>query len=178
MARINPVPAEKATGELQDIYQNLENKMGRVLNVFSTMAHSPAVLKGFLNLSESANQTSLTPQLKEEIALVVAQTNNCRYCLSAHSQLAKGAGILQDDILQARLGQSKDQKTQSILAFSKKVVEKRANVSDQDVQELKNAGVSEQEMVEIILLIVVNLFTNYFNIITDPEVDFPAAPTI
>lgn len=178
MARLNPITPEKANGETKQIYANLQKKMGKVINIFQHMGNSPAALKGFLALSEAAEHTSLSPQIREEIALVVGQTNQCQYCLSAHTFLGGKAGLSQDLILKARKGESPDPKTQAILQFVKSAVEKRGNVSDQEVAKLKAAGVSEAEIAEIVMLITVNIFTNYFNLIAGTPVDFPEAPKL
>lgn len=178
MTRIQPASPEKAQPAVQEIYKALEKKLGKVPNIFLNMGNSPAVLKGFLGLSDAAGQTSLNPKVREEIALIVGQTNQCKYCLSAHIAMAKGVGINDQEILQARKAMSQDPKTQAILAFAKTVVEKRGNVTDQDVSTLKSKGVTDQEIVEIIMIIALNMFTNYFNHITDPKIDFPVAPKL
>lgn len=178
MTRVKPVSVEEAEGEVKELYQSLQQNMGKVLNIFLNMGNSAATLKGFLALSNAADQTSLSPKLREQIALIVGQLNHCQYCLSAHTMLAKGKGLSDQDILKARHGESLNVKDQAILKFAKQVVENRGNVSNQDVASLKTAGVTDPELVEIILLIIVNMFTNYFNLITDPKVDFPLAPEL
>ena len=142
------------------------------------MGHSPAVLKGFLALTEAVTNTSIPQQLREQIALTVSQTNQSNYCLSAHTMISRMAGMLDKDIMFTRKAQANDPKTQAILDFAKNVVEKRGQVSDQEINKLKSAGISETEIVEIIMIIVMNMFTNYFNRIVDPAIDFPAAPKL
>lgn len=178
MTRVQPVTPEKAQPAVKEIYSSLEKKLGKVPNIFQNLGNSAAVLKGFLGFSDAVNQTSLNPKVREEIALIVGQTNQCNYCLSAHTATAKMAGIKEQDIMMARKGESQDPKTSAILHFAKTVVEKRGNVTDQDVASLKSKGVSDAELVEIIMTISVNMFTNYFNLITDPKIDFPVAPKL
>ena len=129
-------------------------------------------------MSDAAAQTSLSPKLRELIALTVGQANNCHYCLSAHTAIAQHEKIGDQEILLARKGESHDAKTQAVLAFAKHVIEKKGHVTDQEVNALKKAGVNDTEIAEIILVISLNLFTNYFNHITDPKIDFPLAPNL
>src|SRR5262249_32387864 len=131
-----------------------------------------------LQMVEMCDRTSLPKNLRQEIALVVAETNSCNYCLSAHSQIAKLFGINEQEILSARKAQSSDSKWQAILRFAKMVVEKHGQVADQEMQELKNSGVSDKELCEIMLVINLNMFTNYFNKVTNTENDFPPAPKL
>ncbi len=178
MSRVKSVSVEDAKGEVQDLYQALQKKMGKVINIFQNMGNSAVTLKGFLDLSEAANRTNLSPKLREQIALIVGQTNHCQYCLSAHTMLAKGAGMSEQEIVKARHAESQDPKNHAILKFTKQVVDNRGHVSNQDIASLKAAGVSDAELVEVILVIMVNMFTNYFNLITDPKIDFPIAPEL
>lgn len=178
MSRVAPVAPEKAKDRVKDLYETLTKKMGRVANIFQNMGNSPAVLEGYLNFSEVLNKTTLSPKLRELIALAVAEVTHCQYCLSAHTTIGGSLGLKPQEILQARQGEAAEPKTQVILQFAKKVVESKAQVTNEDVEALKLSGVSDKELVEIIMVIVFNLFTNYFNIITDPKVDFPEAPKI
>ncbi len=174
MARIQSVPKEKAQEPVKHIYEAIEKKAGKVPNIFLNMGNSAPVLQGFLSLSEAAERTSLSPKLREQIALATSESNSCGYCLAAHTMMAKGTGMTPENTIEARKGVSSDPKTQAVLSFVKKVVEKRGAISDQDFSILKNAKLTDKEIVEIILVINVNMFTNYFNHITDPAIDFPA----
>jgi uncharacterized peroxidase-related enzyme len=170
MSRVDPISPENATGEVKEIF----NSMGNVINIFRCMANSPATLKGFLELNKAASKTSLSPEVRELIALALAESNHCQYCLSAHTTAASMKLHLPDnDILNARKGVAKDPKTTAILEFVKKIADKRGNVTDSDVTSLKKIGVTDQELVEIILVTMVNMFTNYFNLIVDTKIDFP-----
>lgn len=179
MSRVTQVSPENAKNDVKSIYDNIKKNMGgKVPNIFQHMGNSPAVLKGFFGLSDAVGQTSLSPQIRSQIALAVAQANNCQYCLSAHTMIAGKEGLQSQQIIQARKGDATDSKTQAILRFAKLVVEKRGKVTDQDVTALKAAGVNDTEIVEIILVVSLNMFTNYFNHIVDTAVDFPEAPKI
>ena len=176
--RVHPVTPDKASGQVKEIYHQLEKKMGKVINIFHNMGNSLPVLQAFVALNEAASQTKWDPKAREQIALVVGQTNQCNYCLSAHTAVAHQLHISDQDILNARKGLSDSPKVGAALKFAKAVVEKRGKVTEQEVADLKAAGVDDQELTELLLLINVNLFTNYFNIATDTKVDFPLAPPL
>lgn len=178
MSRTKAATPENATGELKSIYDDIKKNMGKVPNIFQHMGNSPVALQGFLALNQALSKTSLSPKLREKIALIVAQENNCNYCLSAHTAIGKATGISDDEISDARHGKASDSKSQEILHFAKLVIDKKGHVSNDDVEKLKKAGVSDTELVEIILAIQVNLFTNYFNHINDTTIDFPLAANL
>lgn len=178
MSRIRPVPPEEASQRVKEAYAILKQKIGSLPNIFLHMGHSEPALRTYLSLSEAASHGVFPAQLREKIALTVAEANHCNYCLAAHTAIAHGLGVDNADILEARLGHSQDKKTGAILEFVKKVVEQRAQISSQEVARLKELGVTDQELVDLVALITLNIFTNYFNLIADPKVDFPPAPEI
>lgn len=176
MTRVNSVTEEKASAKIKPIYDMLHKKLGRVPNIFLNMGNAPSVLSGYLALNEAASHTALNPKIREQIALIVGQTNQCNYCLSAHSAIAGSLGLKQEEILSARKGKASTPKDQAILQFAKHMVENKGHMKDTEIAELKNAGVSDEEMLEIVMLVSLNIFTNYFNLLTDPSIDFPEIP--
>jgi alkylhydroperoxidase family enzyme len=52
-------------------------------------------------------------------------------------------------------------------------VKHRGHLPTTEVETLRAAGVTDQEIVEVIATVAVNIFTNYFNHIADTEIDFP-----
>lgn len=176
MSRIKQVEPEKATAEVKTFYNSLQSQIGRIPNIFLHMGNSPAVLQGYFALSEAASKTTFPPLLREQIALVVGETNACRYCLSAHTAIGKSAGLSDDDVFNARKGTAKDPKTTAILQFAKLIVEKRGHLSEREVEAVKQKGITDKEIAETVLLVILNTFTNYFNLVTDTKIDFPIVP--
>ncbi len=173
MARINPVSAEKTDPKAAQILKGVEKSFGLVPNGMATMANSPAVLGAYLGFGQALGGGSLSGALREQIALTVAGENSCGYCASAHTALGKGQGVADDELARNLHGDSSDAKTQSALAFSSSIVEKRGWVSDDDLKVVRDAGYTEGEIVEIIATVAATTFTNYFNHIAQTEVDFP-----
>ena len=66
-----------------------------------------------------------------------------------------------------------DPQTAAALTFALKVVENRADVSESDVNALREVGFSDEAIVEILAHVALNLFTNYLNVAFDVPVDFP-----
>lgn len=149
-----------------------------VPNMMKIMGNSPAVLEAYLNFNEDLSQGVLSTVLREQIALVVAQENSCQYCLAAHTAIGGMAGLHKNEMLYNREGHSDNHKTELALQFAKNIVGQRGLVDESKVQELRNAGYTEEEIAEIVANVCLNLFTNYFNQIAATEVDFPPAPTL
>src|SRR5207237_5180313 len=108
------------------------------------------------------------------MALGVAETNGCGYCLSAHTYIAKHVAHLSDqEIEESRRLSSADPKVDAALSFTQAVLDTRGGVSDADVEQVRAAGYSDGEIAEIIAHVALNVLTNYFNKVADTEVDFP-----
>ncbi|HSX79522.1 MAG TPA: carboxymuconolactone decarboxylase family protein, partial [Candidatus Saccharimonadia bacterium] len=118
----------------------------------------------------------INPQLREQIALALSQRNACGYCLAAHTTLSQGAGITSDVIAAARSARSGDPREQAALHFAMALVEKRGHVSTDEMNQLRAAGFDAAEVLEIIMTVIFNLFTNYVNSAVDTDVDFPVVP--
>jgi alkylhydroperoxidase family enzyme len=97
----------------------------------------------------------------------------CEYCLSAHVAIAKSIGMPDAEIEKARTERSSDPKSDAILTFVRAVVVRRADITDAYMEQLREAGVTDAEIAEIVANISLNVFTNYFNVIAKTENDFP-----
>ncbi len=177
MPRIEPVNPEQTTGKANELLSAVKSQMGSVPNIFNTLAQSPVALEAFLNFNTALGQGVLTPAVREQIALTVAGKNQCDYCASAHTLLGKGAGVDEEELARNLNGSSTDEKTNAVLTFSQKIVDQRGGISDDDFNALRNAGYSDDAIIEIIAHIAINTFTNYFNRIAQTEIDFPVVST-
>lgn len=173
MARLIAVDPAKATGKAKELLDVVKAKIGMTPNMMRTMANSPAVLEGYLGFSAALAGGSLNPKLREQIALAVAESNSCEYCLSAHTAIGKMVGLGEIEITESRKAASNDPRVNAALKFARIVVARRGEVTDDDLGYIRQAGYSDGEIAEIIANVVLNIFTNYFNHIAQTEVDFP-----
>lgn len=177
MNRLNLVTPETATGKTKELFDGINKKLGRVPNVFQLLGNSPAALEGYLKFSEALAGGVLDAKLREIIAIAVAETNVCEYCLSAHYAIGKSVGLTEAELELAREQRSENPKYHAALRFVRIMVTSRAEMNDSDLTDLKAAGFSDAEIAEVIANVSLNLYTNYFNHIAQPEVDFPKVKT-
>ncbi|MCK7614689.1 carboxymuconolactone decarboxylase family protein [Roseibium sediminicola] len=175
MTRIHlPASIDAAPTASRPLLEGVNKMLGSVPNLFRLTANSPATLEGYLGLNGALSKGSLAPQTRERIALAVAEINGCDYCLSAHTYLAKNLAKLDDaEIAANRNGTSSDPKADAAVRFAVKLVEARGRVSAADVSEVKVAGYSEAEIVEIVAHVALNTLTNYLNEAFETPIDFP-----
>jgi len=173
MSRIPAINPDNATGQARKLLQGVESTLGFAPNIMQTMANSPAVLQGYLDFSRALSKGNLSSKFREQIALAVSEVNDCQYCLAAHSAIGRSFGLSEEAIGDSRRGESPDTKETVVLAFTRKVVENRGWVEDEDVTKLRKVGFSHGDIVELIANISVVLFTNSFNHLAETEIDFP-----
>lgn len=173
MPRFNAVDPKDATGKAKELLDGVKSKIGMVPNLMRALANSPAALEGYLNFSGALSGGLLNAKLREQIALTVADANNCEYCLSAHTAIGKMVGLNEDELAASRRATSIDAKTDAALKFAHQIVIKRGEVLDSEVQAVRAAGYSDGETVEIVANVALNIFTNYFNHVAQTVVDFP-----
>lgn len=173
MPRIAPIDTVHADSAVQATLAGVKAKIGMVPNLFSTFAQSPAVLNGYLALSEALGKGMLTAKQREIIALAVAQANECSYCLSAHTLMGKGAGLSPEGIRKAREGKAESDFDGAVAGFARRVAETRGQVSDADVAAARSAGLGDAYIVEVIANVAINVLTNYTNNVALTDIDFP-----
>ncbi|MEO5615006.1 MAG: peroxidase-related enzyme [Cypionkella sp.] len=180
MSRI-ATPASIADAPLaaKPLLEAVKKQLGVVPNLFRVVSNSPAALEGYLGLSGALGKGTLAAATRERIALAVAEINGCSYCLSAHSYLGKNLAKLDAaEILANRMGHSNDPKAAAAVHFATLVTKARGHVSDDDLRAVKLAGYDDAQVVEIVLHVALNTWTNYINEVAQTVIDFPVAEAL
>ena len=173
MNRINVVNADNATVEQAELLDAIQSQLGMVPNFLKVFANSPAALKAFLGLHEIAGNGSLDLQSRERIALAMAQKNACEYCVSAHTAIGSKVGLSSAEIEANRVGSSHDDKAAVAVKFARALAEHNGAVTTAELLEVRNAGYSDAEIVEIITHVGMNILTNILAKVSRVEIDFP-----
>lgn len=78
MPLIAPLTDAQAPEAAKPVFQAVQAKLGKVLNIFRTLGHAPKVLESTLAL-DAAIKTDLDPKLRELAYLKTSQLNGCNY---------------------------------------------------------------------------------------------------
>jgi uncharacterized peroxidase-related enzyme len=174
MSNLPLIDAATATGPVAELLAVVQRRLGVVPNMTKAMANSPALLEGYIELSEALGGGALSAASRERIALAVAQANSCAYCLSAHTYLAEhAAGLSNAEIDAARKADATDPKVAALLTFATAVNDTRGAVTPDDLEAVRSAGATDEEIAETIGQVALNVLTNYFNKAAAVDVDFP-----
>lgn len=175
MSRIpTPDTIAAAPATSQPMLEAVKKQLGSVPNMFRMIANSPVALEGYLGMMGALGKGKLPSQTRERIALAIAAINGCSYCASAHSYLGKTLAKLDDAEIKAnRNGTSNDAKADAAVRFAAKVSRERGHVSEADVLAVKAAGYDDAQVIEIVMHVALNTWTNLINEVAKTDVDFP-----
>lgn len=173
MSRITVIDHDNASSEQKELLDAIQSQLGMVPNFLKVFANSPVALRAFLGLHSIANEGSLDAATRERIALALAQQNACQYCVSAHTAIGHKAGLDSAEIEANRAGTSQDAKAAAAVKFAIALAEHKGQVTTAEILEVRNAGYSESDIVEIITHVGMNLLTNIIGKASQIEIDFP-----
>jgi uncharacterized peroxidase-related enzyme len=174
MSRVPLVNASSASAQSKALLGQIQQAFGKVPAMFQAVANSPVALQKMWGGFGALSGGQLSPKLKEQLAVAIADRNRCEYCLAAHTALGRQAGASAQEMVDAQSGRSIDPQTAAALSFALKVIDRRAQIGDEDVAALRRAGFGDETIVEILAHVALNVFTNYINVALRVPVDFPA----
>ena len=154
---------DSAPAASRALLQGLQQAFGFVPNLYAVMAESPAALKGAIAMADGFSRTTLSPAEQQLVALAVSATNDCRFCVAAHSLLAKSVANADAAAVAAlREGRPlKDKKLDALICFTRRVVQARGLVSEADVAGFIEAGYCKAQLLEVLFAVGLKTFNNY-----------------
>jgi uncharacterized peroxidase-related enzyme len=163
MARISRLGRREVSEAVGEIYDRYVRQRGNVPNMFRTVAHRPEILQTMIAHMEAVLNTGTLPtSLKELVIVRTSQMNNCEYCLTSHSLLAKKLGYNDAQIADLPRFENSDnfsEREKAALRLAERLTRNERPLDDAEIVALK-VHFSEGEIVE--LMAASGLF-NYFN---------------
>lgn len=177
MSRLYTQAVSEATGHAAQLFTAIKGAIGKVPNAYVGIgSNSPVALEAALNLDAALRKSSLSAKEIEVVKLAVSQDAQCDYCLAAHSLMGGKAGLSADAIEGVRHGTtSGDARLDALAAFVHTLVTTSGDVPGNVVIAVKEAGYSDEQLVDTMLAISSITFTNLFNRVNATTLDFPPA---
>ncbi|WP_047488511.1 carboxymuconolactone decarboxylase family protein [Terriglobus sp. TAA 43] len=173
MARIHVLTPETATEAQKEIFDATRAKFGKHPLLMSAMTNSTAMMSSYLTLFQNLTEGRFSKQLARKIGLAIGEENGCEYCISLLAAVAKQQKLTDEDIELARHGKSSDAKEQALLDFVLLVVRYKGDLTDAEVDAVKAAGWSDEDIAEVFGHLILNFLTNYFWKVARTDIDFP-----
>jgi uncharacterized peroxidase-related enzyme len=156
---------ESCSEETRALFDQLEEKLGFVPNVFQAFAWR----EERMNLWRDHYEDVMTPSdglgraEREMIAVVVSMQNQCLYCLTSHGFALRA--ILKDPVKGDRIvldyrRAGLSEKHMAMLDFAVKLTLDPVTVAEEDIDDLRALGFSDEETWDIIEITAMFNFTN------------------
>jgi uncharacterized peroxidase-related enzyme len=164
---IDSAPADSATS-----LHALKAGLGFVPNLAATMAESPTLINGFVNLRQTLAGGELSGVEREIVALAVSLENDCDYCMAAHSTFALMQNADESAVSAARQGgEPEDAKLAALYRFARSLVARKGHVSGEESQALLDAGYSKAALFEVLAQAAHTTLANFAHGVTKAPLD-------
>jgi uncharacterized peroxidase-related enzyme len=160
MPYLQTVPADEAAGEVKAMYDKDLAAQGYVANYTRAFSPRPEVLRGWLALKDAIT-SGMDPRLYELATVAAATAIRSSYCSLVHGQILaaryypaeKVASIAGDESAEAL-----NAADAAVVRFARKVAEQAEKVTQEDINELRDLGFSDDDVFNVILAAAARCF--------------------
>lgn len=166
IARLRVPSEDEVPDEVRELWAGPLERMGFVPNVQRAFALRPAHLLAWWGHYDELmrGDSALSKAQREMIAVVVSATNRCHYCIVSHSAALRkltGDPVLADQLATSwRYAEALDGRERAMLEFAVKLTEASDQCTDDDVQALRDAGWTDEDIFDIAEVAAMFNFTN------------------
>lgn len=165
MAHIKLPEFEEMAPAIQDRARPILEKTGKLGEIFKLMAVDEKIYFATDTMVQKylLDETTLSYDTKEAIALLVSKENGCKMCVDVHKSIAKMLGLSDEkieNILQGVDAMNVDEKEKALLNFCLRAAQKDSyKILKEDIDAIKSLGYSDVQVLEAVAI------TGYFNYI-------------
>jgi AhpD family alkylhydroperoxidase len=165
MPRLHPLDPDQAPPAAAKLLAEIIDRHGDAGPMARTMAHSPALLQGYLELSRAMKRVALPRRLSEQVSIAVQEWIGCELCKAAHADAGRAAGLTETDIALAREATATDAREAALLIYAVRVLTEPDAISDADLDDLHHHGWSDRVLADVVGLVALNQLTGSFNLV-------------
>ena len=163
---------ESAPEKSKPLLELFTHTVGFVPNLAGAVANSPVLANSLFGLFKNVHGGSFTEAEVQVLLLTNAVTNSSSWPVAFHTALGLKQGIEPADIQAIRERQLPKQKRNAALSgLAKKLIEKRGQLTDDDVTTFLEAGFEKEHLLEVVAVVAASTITNYAGKITNPPLD-------
>lgn len=161
-----PIPDdEELPDDIQSLFAKAKANIGFVPNVFRAYAYRPDRFRAWFSHYKQLHVPSdnLSAAEREMIAVAVSMANGCLYCLVAHGAALRqelGDPVEADRITLDYRRAGLEPRRLAILDLAVKVTTRPVDVDPGDLEELREFGLSDEEVWDVIEIASMYNFTN------------------
>lgn len=168
-----PLSIQHAPSASRTTLEQAQRYFGFVPNLLAALAHSPSALRVYLNASLGFDHGTLTAAERQIVLLTASKENNCAYCSTSHSALAKFfTNIPGEAIYAIESGDIlPDPKLNALVSLTRQLVSLRGYAPRETIQLFLDAGYSKDQLLEVLIGVGLKTISNYFDHISALEID-------
>jgi alkylhydroperoxidase family enzyme len=153
------------------ILKGASSAAGQLPNFLGVLAGAPAALKAYTRYRVELRHGVLPRHSAERIGLAVAEHYGSKPGLQLHTRTSRQAGLGIDEVARAKRWDSGDAREAALLRYLRPLLGDRAKFPQHLHEEAREAGWSEQELLEAIAVLSMESFTAMVNVAGDVPVD-------
>ena len=178
MQRLKSITQETAQEQTRQLLDTAQKVFGMVPNIAKVLANSPTVLESWLAFGQIMEKASIGQKLQHQLFLLTSEENSSSYCTSILCAIAPEFGLATDDVSSGRTGNAADRRADAALKFAKAVLSNGGKVSDEQLNAVRKAGFSDEQVVEIVGSVTLGCLANFVNNVANTDLDFVRAEPI
>lgn len=150
-----PVPSlDGLPADMRERIEAVAEKSGFVPNVFLAMAHRPEEWRAFFAYHDALmeKEGGLSAADRELIVVATSAANDCLYCVVAHGAIARirtRNPLIADQVAVDWRKADLTDRQKAMLGFAVKLAVQPADVAEQDLDELRKRGFSDDDIWDI-----------------------------
>lgn len=144
---------------------------GQLPNFLGVITGSPAVLRAYTRFRSELRHGTLEPRTLERISLAVAAHFDSQPGIALHERTARQAGLGLDEIALAKEWDSRDAAESMLLRYLRALVHEQARPPMHLHEEAREAGWSDEQILEAIAFVSLESFTAMINVAGEVPVD-------
>ena len=145
------------------LIKSIQTAGGAVSKFLGVIAESPSTLRAYTRMRSELRKGELPQATRERIGLAVAERRDDAYTLNQYARTARAAGLGLDEVARAREFTSSDEKEAALLALLKETIEHDEDPPHHLVEEAREAGWSDSEIIEAVAEMALAEFQSLFS---------------
>lgn len=168
-----PLTIATAPEASRPMLEKVQKSLRFIPNLMAIFANNPTVLEAYLALGAVFDKGSFTPRERQIILLAVSVENQCSYCATAHSQIAKSLLHTPAEVLEAVHNNTPipDAKLNALVTLVRELVRERGYAKERTIQNFLAAGYKKDQVMELLLGIALKTISNYLDHISPTPLD-------
>ncbi len=150
---------------------------GVPMNAFTAFGERTDILESVWTLTEGIVMAGgVPPTVKQMISMTIAMQSNCRYCAVAHTHALEMMGV-PTEVIQSCASDPEMAEIppvqRAIVQFALKVARDSLSVTEEDIEGLREHGLSDGDIIEVVMLAawsrLLNMWTDVSGVLVDGE---------